>query len=212
MRTLESNSKAATHWSTRSIAEATGLNQTAISLFWRASSLQPHRQESFKLSRDPLFIDKVRDIVSLYLDPPDRALVLCVDEKPDTGAGTHRTLLPLRPGQAERRAHDYHRHGTISLFAVPDTSTGKIISQLQRRRRSVEFRRFLETIEANVPPELNVHLEMYNAHPQDARDTTLASSSNTTTHNQHPSKWTKSADAIIHTFAKYCARTYDSPP
>ena len=162
-RTLESKPRAATHWSTRSMAEATGLNQTAISRIWRAFSLQPHRQESFKLSRDPLFIDKVRDIVGLYLDPPDRALVLCVDEKSQIQA-LERTapLLPLRPGQAERRAHDYLRHGTTSLFAALDTQTGKVISQLHRRHRSIEFRKFLDTIEANVPPALDVHLIMDN--------------------------------------------------
>ena len=161
VRTLEGKPKGATHWSTRTMAQATGLNQTAISRIWRAFSLQPHRQENFKLSRDPLFIDKVRDIVGLYLDPPDRALVLCVDEKSQIQA-LERTapLLPMRPGQAERRAHDYLRHGTTSLFAALDTKTGKVISQLQRRHRSLEFRKFLDTIEANVPPELDVHLVM----------------------------------------------------
>jgi transposase len=162
-RTLESKPVGATHWSTRSMAEATGLNQTAISRIWRAFALQPHRQENFKLSRDPLFIDKVRDIVGLYLDPPDRALVLCVEEKSQIQA-LERTapLLPMRPGQAERRAHDYLRHGTTSLFAALDTKTGKLISQLQRRHRSLEFRKFLDTIEANVPAELDVHLVMDN--------------------------------------------------
>src|ERR1700728_2400939 len=157
-RTLESKPPGATHWSTRSMAQATGLNQTAISRIWRAFALQPHRQENFKLSRDPLFIDKVRDIVGLYLDPPERALVLCVDEKSQIQA-LERTapLLPMRPGQVERRAHDYLRHGTTSLFAALDTKTGKVIGQLQRRHRSVEFRNFLDTIEANVPPELDIH-------------------------------------------------------
>jgi transposase len=126
VRTLESRPNGATHWSTRTMAQATGLNQTAISRIWRAFSLQPHRQESFKLSRDPLFLDKVRDIVGLYLDPPDRALVLCVDEKSQIQA-LERTapLLPMRPGQVERRAHDYLRHGTTSLFAALDTKTEK---------------------------------------------------------------------------------------
>jgi len=162
-RTLESKPAGATHWSTRSMAQATGLNQTAISRIWRAFALQPHRQANFKLSRDPLFIDKVRDIVGLYLDPPDRALVLCVDEKSQIQA-LERTapLLPMRPGQVERRAHDYLRHGTTSLFAALDTRTGKVISQLQRRHRSLEFRKFLDTIEANVPAELDVPLVMDN--------------------------------------------------
>src|SRR5271166_3603757 len=119
--TLESKPSAATHWSTREMAKASGINQTAVSRIWRAFALQPHRSESFRLSRDPLFIDKVRDIVGLYLDPPDRALVLCVDEKSQIQA-LERTapLLPMRPGQAVRRAHDYLRHGTTTLFAALD--------------------------------------------------------------------------------------------
>jgi transposase len=162
-RTLESKPVNATHWSTRSMAKATGLNQTAISRIWRAFALQPHRSESFKLSRDPLFIDKVRDIVGLYLNPPERALVLCVDEKSQIQA-LERTspLLPMRPGQAERRAHDYMRHGTTSLFAALNTKTGNVIGQMHRRHRSEEFRKFLDTIENNVPEELDVHLVMDN--------------------------------------------------
>jgi transposase len=171
VRTLESKPAGATHWSTRSMARATGLNQTAISRIWRAFALQPHRQEHFKLSRDPLFIDKVRDIVGLYLNPPDRALVLCVDEKSQIQA-LERTapLLPMRPGRAERRAHDYLRHGTTSLFAALDTRTGKVIGQMHRRHRSAEFRSFLAAIDANVPPELDVHLVMdnYATHKTDA--------------------------------------------
>jgi len=162
-RTLESKPAAATHWSTRSMAQASGLNQTAVSRIWRAFALQPHRTESFKLSRDPLFIDKVRDIVGLYLNPPERALVLCVDEKSQIQA-LERTapLLPMRPGQAQRRAHDYLRHGTTSLFAALDTKTGKVIGAMHRRHRSAEFRKFLDTIEDNLPPELDVHLIMDN--------------------------------------------------
>src|SRR6202453_5070546 len=163
VRTLEGKPKGATHWSTRTMAQATGLNQTAISRIWRAFSLQPHRQENFKLSRDPLFIDKVRDIVGLYLDPPDRALVLCVDEKSQIQA-LDRTapLLPMRPGEIERRTHDYKRHGTTSLFAALDAKTGKIIGQTHRRHRSTEFRAFLDTIEKNVPTKLDVHLILDN--------------------------------------------------
>src|SRR5271168_1924974 len=163
VRTLESKPAGATHWSSRSMAQATGLNQTAISRIWRAFALQPHRQENFKLSRDPLFIDKLRDIVGLYLDPPDRALVLCVDEKSQIQA-LERTapLLPMRPGQAERRAPDYLRHGTTTLFAALDAKTGKVIGRTQRRHRSAEFRNFLDTIEASVPPQLDVHLIMDN--------------------------------------------------
>jgi transposase len=162
-RTLESQPEAATHWSTRDMAKATGLSQSTISRIWRAFSLAPHRSETFKLSRDPLFIDKVRDIVGLYLNPPDRALVLCVDEKSQIQA-LDRTapLLPMRPGQAERRTHDYKRHGTTSLFAALDAKTGKIIGQNQQRHRSTEFRNFLDTIERHVPEELDVHLILDN--------------------------------------------------
>jgi transposase len=145
------------------MAQATGINQTAISRIWRAFSLAPHRSGTFKLSKDPLFLDKVRDIVGLYMNPPERALVLCVDEKSQIQA-LDRTapLLPMRPGQIERRTHDYARHGTTSLFAALDTRTGKIIGQNQQRHRSEEFRSFLDTIEKNVPDELDVHLIMDN--------------------------------------------------
>jgi transposase len=162
-RTLESQPEAATHWSTRDMAKTCGLSQSTISRIWRAFSLAPHRSETFKLSRDPLFIEKVRDIVGLYLDPPDRALVLCVDEKSQIQA-LDRTapLLPMRPGQIERRTHDYARHGTTSLFAALDTKSGELIGQTQRRHRSVEFRTFLDTIEKNVPPNLDVHLILDN--------------------------------------------------
>ena len=162
-RTLESQPEAATHWSTRDMAKACGLSQSSISRIWRAFSLAPHRAETFKLSRDPLFIEKVRDIVGLYLDPPDRALVLCVDEKSQIQA-LDRTapLLPMRPGQIERRTHDYKRHGTTSLFAALDTKSGKIIGQTQQRHRSTEFRNFLDTIEKNAPTDLDVHLILDN--------------------------------------------------
>src|SRR5271155_4802238 len=161
--TLESTPTDATHWSTRSMAKRSGLSRASIHRIWQAFSLAPHRSETFKLSKDPLFIDKVRDIVGLYLAPPERALVLCVDEKSQIQA-LDRTapLLPMRPGQIERRTHDYARHGTTSLFAALDTRTGKVISQLQRRHRSLEFRKFLDTIEATVPAELDVHLVMDN--------------------------------------------------
>jgi transposase len=162
-RTLESQPEAATHWSTRDMGKACGLSQSTVSRIWRAFSLQPHRSETFKLSRDPLFIEKVRDIVGLYLAPPDRALVLCVDEKSQIQA-LDRTapLLPMRPGQIERRSHDYKRHGTTSLFAALDAKTGKIIGQTHHRNRSTEFRAFLDTIEKNVPIELEVHLILDN--------------------------------------------------
>lgn len=162
-RTLESQPEAATHWSTREMAKACGLSQSSISRIWRAFSLAPHRAETFKLSKDPLFIEKVRDIVGLYLAPPERALVLCVDEKSQIQA-LDRTapLLPMRPGQIERRTHDYARHGTTTLFAALDTKTGALIGRTQPRHRSVEFRKFLDTIEQNVPAELDVHLILDN--------------------------------------------------
>jgi transposase len=260
-RTLESKPKAATHWSTRSMAQASGLNQTAVSRVWRAFALQPHRTENFKLNRDPLFIDKVRDIVGLYMNPPERALVLCVDEKSQIQA-LERTapLLPLRPGQAERRAHDYLRHGTTSLFAALDTKSGKVIGEMHRRHRSAEFRQFLDTIEANVPPDLDVHLIMdnYATHKtatiqrwlirrprfhvhftptaaswlnlverwfaalteKQIRRGSFHSTQELETairaflaeHNAAPKPfiWTKSADAILDSIARYCQRINDS--
>ena len=161
--TLESTPEDATHWSTRSLAERSGLSRNSIHRIWRAFSLAPHRSETFKLSKDPLFIDKVRDIVGLYLAPPQRALVLCVDEKSQIQAlDRSAPLLPMRPGQIERRTHDYVRHGTTTLFAALDTKSGELIGQTQRRHRSVEFRNFLDTIEHNVPPELDIHLILDN--------------------------------------------------
>jgi len=162
-RTLETRPEDATHWSTRSMAKVSGLSRSTVNRIWRAFALQPHRTETFKLSTDPLFIEKVRDIVGLYLNPPDRALVLCVDEKSQIQAlDRTQPLLPLRPGQAERRTHDYLRHGTTSLFAALDAKTGKIIGQLHRRHRAVEFRKFLDTINAAVPAQLTIHLILDN--------------------------------------------------
>jgi transposase len=148
-----------THWSTRSMARATGLSQTAISRIWRAFGLKPHLQEAWKLSTDPQFIDKVRDIVGLYLDPPERALVLCVDEKSQIQA-LDRTApsLPILPTTPARRTHDYVRNGTTSLFAALDVASGKVISQMHRRHRHQEFLKFLKTIDRNVPGDLDVHL------------------------------------------------------
>lgn len=162
-RTLETLPRDATHWSTRAMAQASGLSQSAISRIWRAFGLQPHRTETFKLSQDPLFIEKVRDVVGLYLNPPDKALVLCVDEKAQIQAlDRTRPLLPMRPGQVERRTHDYRRHGTTSLFAALNVKTGQVIGQLHQRQRTREFRQFLDTIEANVPAQLDVHLILDN--------------------------------------------------
>jgi transposase len=260
-RTLESQPEAATHWSTRDMAKACGLSQSSISRIWRAFSLAPHRSETFKLSRDPLFIDKVRDIVGLYLAPPKRALVLCVDEKSQIQA-LDRTapLLPMRPGQIERRTHDYARYGTTTLFAALDTKSGELIGQTQRRHRSLEFRNFLDTIEHNVPRQLDVHLilDNYGTHKtQLIRDwlvkrprfhlhytPTSASWLNLVErwfalltekqlrrgvhrstkeletairayihhHNKDPKPfiWTKTADQILASVARFCVRTSDS--
>jgi transposase len=163
-RSLSAVPDGATHWSLRSMARAAGLSATTVGRVWRAFGLQPHRSETFKLSTDPLFAEKVRDIVGLYLAPPDRALVLCVDEKSQVQAlDRTQPLLPLRPGQAERRTHDYARHGTTSLFAALDVRAGKVIGRCFPRHRATEFRRFLDEIDANVPPDLDVHLILDNS-------------------------------------------------
>ncbi len=162
-RTLETRPPTATHWSTRAMAQACGLSRSTVHRIWHAFALQPHRTEAFKLSTDPLFIEKVRDIVGLYLHPPDRALVLCVDEKSQIQAlDRTQPLLPMRPGQVERRTHDYVRHGTTSLFAALDARTGQVIGELHRRHRAIEFRKFLDTLDAAVPDRLDVHLVLDN--------------------------------------------------
>lgn len=164
-RTLETLPKNATHWSTRSMAKAEGLTQNAVLRIWRAFGLKPHLEESFKLSTDPFFVEKVRDVVGLYLNPPEetRAIVLCVDEKSQVQA-LERTqpLLPMRPGQPARRTHDYERHGTTSLFAALDVATGKVIGQCHRRHRHQEFVRFLDRIESEVPADMEIHLVLDN--------------------------------------------------
>lgn len=161
--TLESTPRDATHWSTRSMAKASGLSQSAISRIWCAFALQPHRSETFKLPTDPLFIEKVRDIVGLYLNPPDRALLLCVDEKSQIQAlDRKQPILPMRPGQIERRTHDYSRHGTTSLFAALNVKTGEVIGQCHRRHRVIEFRKFLDRIDSSVPESLDIHLILDN--------------------------------------------------
>lgn len=259
--TLESTPKNATHWSTRSLAAACGLSRSSVHRVWQAFALAPHRSETFKLSKDPLFIDKVRDIVGLYLDPPDKALVLCVDEKSQIQAlDRSQPILPMRPGQAERRAHDYKRNGTTSLFAALDTKTGKVIGQLNRRHRSIEFRKFLDKIEAEVPPGLAVHLilDNYGTHKtatiqrwllkrprfhlhftptgaswlnlverwfgllteRQLRRGVFRSTRNLETtirhyidnHNEEPKPfiWTKTADEILDSVARFCQRTLET--
>jgi len=161
--TLERRPEGATHWSTRRMAKKLGFSQSAISRIWRAFGLKPHRASTYTLSRDPLFVEKVRDVVGLYLHPPDRALVLSVDEKSQIQA-LNRTqpVLPLRPGTAERRTADYERHGTTSLFAALDVKTGKVIGRCYPRHRATEFRHFLDLIAATVPADQQVHLILDN--------------------------------------------------
>lgn len=162
-RVRQTRPKNATHWSVRSMSAEAGVSATTVHRIWRAFGLKPHLQETFKLSTDPHFVDKVRDVVGLYVNPPDRALVLCVDEKSQIQA-LNRTQpgLPLTFGKPATRTHDYKRHGTTSLFAALDVATGKVIGQLKRRHRSAEFLQFLNAIDASVPATIDVHLIMDN--------------------------------------------------
>ena len=266
VQTLESQPPGATHWSTRSMARHSGISTSSVGRIWRAFGLQPHRLETFKLSSDPLFVDKslplartgVRDIVGLYCNPPDHALVLCVDEKSQIQAlDRTQPLLPMRPGQAERRSHDYTRHGTTSLFAALDIATGRVIGRCYQRHRAVEFRRFLAAVEQAVPAGLDVHLVLDNyathkappvkawlaRHPRyhlhftptsaswlnqverwfalladkqikrgvhrSVRELKADIAAFIQTHNNGPKPfiWTKSADAILQTIARYCSET-----
>jgi transposase len=152
VKTLEEKPKDATHWSTRSMAAATGMSQSAVSRIWRAFGLKPHQTEAFKLSPDPQFIDKVRDIVGLYLNPPEVAVVLCLDEKAQIQAlDRSAPVLPLMPGVPQRASHDYIRNGTTNLYAALDVASGKVIAETSPRHRAEEFRRFLNLIEKSVP-------------------------------------------------------------
>lgn len=163
VKTLESTPDNATHWSSRGMAKACGLSTSTVQRIWRAFGLQPHRMETFKLSTDPDFVAKVRDVVGLYMSPPDRAIVLCVDEKSQIQAlDRSQPMLPMRPGQPARRSHDYKRHGTTSLFAALDIATGAVIGKCYGRHRAREFRNFLDEIENNVPTDLDVHLVIDN--------------------------------------------------
>jgi transposase len=261
VRTLESTPKDATHWSTRSLAAELGLSQSAVSRIWRAFGLQPHRQETWKLSRDPQFVAKVRDVVGLYLDPPERAVVLCVDVKSQIQA-LDRTapILPLLPGTPQRATHDYKRAGTSSLYAALDLASGKVIGSLHARHRAIEFKQFLRRLDQEVPAELEVHLILDNAsthktpavkkwllaHPRFVLHFTPTSSSwlnlverwfaelttkklrrgshrtvrelnadirawiDSWNDNPRPFIWTKTADEILESIARYCKRINDS--
>jgi transposase len=260
-KTLESQPRDATHWSTRSMAKEVGLTQTAVSRIWRAFGLQPHRQDTFKLSRDPLFVEKVHDVVGLYLNPPERAVVLCVDEKSQIQA-LDRTapVLPMLPGTPQRATHDYRRSGTSSLYAALDLTTGKVLGALHSRHRAIEFKQFLQTIDREVPTELDVHIVLDNssthktpaiqkwllAHPRFVLHFTPTSASwlnlverwfgeltskllkrathrsvralntdirawiETWNEDPRPYVWTKTADQILDSIARYCERINDS--
>ena len=157
--TLESVPENATHWSRAKMAERSGLSRSTIGRIWRAFELKPHLTDTFKLSTDPLFVEKVYDIVGLYLDPPEAAVVLSVDEKSQVQAlARSQPAFPMMPGMCERRTHDYLRHGTTSLFAALDIVDGSVISSIHRRHRTIEFKKFLQKIDAEVPEHLDVHL------------------------------------------------------
>lgn len=164
-RTLETKPKAATHWSTRGMAQTMGLSQTAIVRIWNAFGLKPHQSETFKLSTDPFFVEKVRDVVGLYMSPPENAIVVSVDEKSQVQAlDRTQPLLPMTPGQAERGTHDYVRNGTTSLFAALNVATGAVIGKCYRRHRQQEFLKFLKEIDAQLErePGVEIHLILDN--------------------------------------------------
>lgn len=262
-KTLESTPKGRTHWSTRSMGRNVGLSHSSIGRIWRAFGLKPHRTESFRLSQDPLLIEKVRDIVALYMSPPENAVVLCVDEKSQIQALERaRPVLPMDLGQPERRTHDYVRHGTTDLFAALDAATGKVIWKCYPQHRAREFRRFLDEIEAAVPSELAVHVVLDNLsthkapevkrwltrHPRfqlhftpthaswlnlverlfglltehalrrgshrSSRDLKTAIGAYLEAHNEAPKpfKWTKSADDILESIARFATRTSVAHP
>jgi transposase len=261
VKTLESTPKDSTHWSTRSMAREVGLTQNAVLRIWQAFGLQPHRQESWKLSKDPQFVAKVRDVVGLYLNPPERAVVLCIDEKRQIQA-LDRTapILPMLPGTPERATHDYKRSGTSSLYAALDITTGQVIGSLHSRHRAIEFKKFLQKIDREVPSEFDVHVVLDNssthktpaiqkwlaAHPRFVLHFTPTSSSwlnlverwfaelttkllrrgahrsvrdlntdirawiATWNHDPRPYVWTKTADQILDSIARYCERINQS--
>src|SRR4051812_213580 len=261
VKTLETTPKDATHWSTRSMAREVGLTQSAVQRIWKAFGLQPHRQDTWKLSKDPLFIAKVRDVVGLYLNPPERAVVLCVDEKSQIQAlDRSAPILPMLPGTPERAPHDYKRAGTSSLYAALDLTTGQVIGALHSRHRAIEFKQFLATLDREVPADLDVHLVLDNssthktpaiqrwllAHPRFSLHFTPTSSSwlnlverwfseltskllkrgthrsvrdlntdirawiDSWNEDPRPYVWTKTADEILDSIARYCQRINES--
>lgn len=260
-KTLESTPKGRTHWSTRSMAQNVGLSHSTIGRIWRAFGLQPHRSESFRISQDPLLVEKVRDIVGLYMNPPDNAVVLCVDEKSQIQALERaQPVLPMTLGQPERQTHDYIRHGTTDLFAALDAATGEVLGKCYGRHRAIEFKKFLAEIDEAVPCDLDVHIVLDNlaTHktpmikrwltkrprfrfhftPTHASWLNLAErlfglltehalrrGSHTSVpqlrkaiqeyldaHNETPKpfKWTKSADQILESIARFAQRTLDA--
>ncbi|NQW71131.1 MAG: IS630 family transposase [Actinobacteria bacterium] len=165
--TLESTPKNATHWSRAKMADRSGLSKSTIGRIWKAFDLTPHREDGFKLSNDPQFVEKVYDIVGLYVNPPEAAVVYCVDEKSQVQAlARSQPAFPMMPGMPEKRTHDYARHGTTSLFAAFNIADGTVISSIHRRHRSIEFKKFLAKIDAEVPDGLQVHLvcDNYSTH------------------------------------------------
>jgi len=164
VRTLEETPTDATHWSTRDLAKRSGMSASSVGRIWQAFGLKPWLTDTFKLSDDPQFIDKVRDVVGIYMNPPEHAVVLCVDEKTGIQAlDRTRPTLPMRPGQFERRTHDYVRNGITDLFAALNLATGQVIARTDSRHRAVEFIKFLDLIDDSVPADLDVHVVIDNA-------------------------------------------------